>query len=165
VLDTLAKGRRVDRREAIEHRLDLLEVAAEPPDVDAAGADEGADVVSVTSVAPLQLGEGLRVGVEVVEAELSSLLGKQTALLPAGRQRDEIAGRGKLDVHLQLLLEAGDCAQDGVLLGDQLQVDVDGRPSPAEEDGRGTTGQVAASRVLGRGVERRQKASDPFGIG
>jgi hypothetical protein len=93
------------------------------------------------------------------------LLGKQAALFPAGRQGDEIAGGGEFDVHLQFVLEAGDGAEHGVLFGDELQVDVDRRPTPAEEHGGGAAGQVAAPRLLGGLVERGQQALDSLGVG
>jgi hypothetical protein len=113
----------------------------------------------------LELGERLRVRIEVVEGEPSSLLGRQAAFFPASRQGDEVAGGGEFDVDLQFVLEAGDGAEHGVLLWDELQVDVDRRPPPAEEHGGGAAGQVAAPRLLGGLVERGQQALDPLGVG
>jgi hypothetical protein len=116
-------------------------------------------------VVSLELGESLRVGIEVVEAELPTLLGRQAPLLPAGGERDEVPGRGELDVDGQLVLQTGDRAQDPVLVGKELQVDVYGGGPPAEEDSRRSAGQVANALLPGRRVERGQEAPDPLGIG
>jgi hypothetical protein len=101
----------------------------------------------------------------VAEGEPPPLLGGQAALFPAGGQGDEVAGRGELDVDRQLVLQAGDGAQDGVLLGDELQVDVDRRRPPAEQDGCRPARQIADTLFLGRRVEGSGEAPYPLDVG
>jgi hypothetical protein len=51
-------------------------------------------------------------------------------------------------------------AEDGVLVGDEFEVDVDGGCAPAEEDGGGAACQVADSLLLCRGVEGAEEFAD-----
>jgi hypothetical protein len=104
------EARRIDRREAVQERLDLLEALEQPLRLDEARSEKRAHVLAVESVVPLDLGESLRVRIEVIEAELPPVLGRQAALLPAGGERDEVPGRRELDVDGQLVLQAGDRA-------------------------------------------------------
>lgn len=147
---------RVDGGEAVEQRFDLVEVGSQPALLDESGRKERADVITVLCVVALELRERLRVGIEVGEDELPSSLGRQASLLPAGGQWNEVVGRGELDVDLEFVLEARDGAQDGVLVGNEFQVDVDRRSPPAEQYGGCSARQVADPLLFCRGVERGQ---------
>jgi hypothetical protein len=146
----------IDRGEPVEQRFDLVEVGAQQTLFDESGCNERADVIAVLCVVALELRESLRVGIEVGEEELPASLGRQAPLLPAGGQWNEVVGRGELDVDLELVLEARDRAQDGVLVGNEFQVDVDRRPPPAEQYGGRSARQVADPPLVGRSVERGQ---------
>jgi hypothetical protein len=113
----------------------------------------------------LEFGERLRVGVEVAEGKRSPLLGDGAALLPAGGNGNEVVGCREFDVDRQVVLQLGDGAQDGVLLGDEFEVDVDGGRAPAEQDGSRAACQVADSLVLRGGVEGAEEAENAFGVG
>jgi hypothetical protein len=155
---------RVDRGEAVEQRFDLVEVGAQPALVDESGCKERADVIAVLCVVALELRESLRVGIEVGEDELPSSLGRQAPFLPADGQWNEVVGRSELDVDLEFVLEARDGAQDGVLVGNEFQVDVDGRLPPAEQYGGRSARQVTDPLLVGRGVERGQQALDALTV-
>jgi len=148
--------RRVDRGEAVEQRFDLIVVGAQPALVDKSGCKERANVITVLCVVTLELRESLGVGIEVGEDEHPSSLGGQAPLLPAGGQWNEVVGRSELDVDLEFVLEARDGAQDGVLVGNEFQVDVDRRSPPAEQYGGRSARQVADPLLFCRGVERGQ---------
>jgi hypothetical protein len=104
----------------------------------------------------LEFRKSLRVGIEMGEDELPSALGKQAPVLPAGGQWNEVAGGSELDVDLELVLEARDGPQGGVLVGNEFQVDIDGRSPPAEQYGGRSARQVADPFLVGRRVERGQ---------
>jgi hypothetical protein len=107
-LDARSERRGVDGRETVEQGFDLLEIGAQPARVDEAGGEECVYVLTVARVVALELREGLRVGIEVVEGEPPPALGEQAARLPAGGQGNEVGGRGELDVDRELLLQARD---------------------------------------------------------
>jgi hypothetical protein len=113
----------------------------------------------------LELGERLRVRIEVAEGEPPASLGEKAPFLPAVGQRNEVSRRGELDVDLKLVLQARDRTQDGVLVRDELDVNVDRRRPPAKQDGGRPAGQVADALTLGGGVERGQEAPDPLRVG
>jgi hypothetical protein len=160
-----SESRGVYRRETVEQGLDFVEIGAQPTRVDETGGEECVHVLAVARVVALELREGLRVRIEVVEGEPPATLDEHAALLPAGGQGNEVAGRGELDVDRQLVLQARDRPQDGVLLGNELEVDVDGRGSPAEEDRRCPTRQVAEAFLLGRRVEGGDELLDSLAVG
>jgi hypothetical protein len=82
-------------------------------------------------VAPLDLRQRLRVEIEVVKVE-ASLTGDERAQAgPVGPHRNELVRRGQLDVELERFLERRNGAQYRILIGHQLDVDVDGRFTPA----------------------------------
>jgi hypothetical protein len=116
-------------------------------------------------VVALEFGECLGVGVEVAEGERSPLLGDGAALLPAGRNGNEVVGGREFDVDREVVLQLGDGAEDGVLVGDEFEVDVDGGRAPAEENGRRAACQVADSLVLCRVVEGGEETENALGIG
>src|SRR6185503_2078756 len=73
----------------------------------------------------------------------AALAGDEGApLLPARDLRNELIGRGQLDVELELLFDPGQRPEKSVRLGLDLDVHVDGARSPAEEDRRGSAGEV-----------------------
>jgi hypothetical protein len=116
-------------------------------------------------VVAFELGQRLRVGVEVTEREPAPAFGDRAPLLPACGQGDEISRRRELDIDLQLVLEGGDRTQDRVLFGYELQVHVDRRRPPAGKHGCGAADQVADPVLLGGCVEGREQTLDPLPVG
>src|SRR6266700_5980812 len=84
LLDLPPERTRVHGREPVELGLDLVEVGQHPAGVDEAALHQRRDVAEVLRVAPLDLGERLRIGVEVVEAEASLRGHEEAPALPAG---------------------------------------------------------------------------------
>src|SRR5712671_6212275 len=70
---------------------------------------------------------------------------QRTSILPALWKWNEIGWRRELDVEVELLLESGYLAEDLVTIRDELDVHVDGRSSPAEENGRRAAREVDAT--------------------
>jgi hypothetical protein len=165
VLDPGAEGSGVDRRKAVKRGLDLAEVAPHPLGVDEPGAHEGLDVAAIAGVVTLELRERLRVGVEVAERKPLTAVDERASFLPSARKRDEVARERELDVDLQLVLEPRDRSQDRVLIGYELEVDVDRRCAPAGEDSGRPADQVADAVLLRGGVERSQQTLDPLPVG
>ena len=116
-------------------------------------------------MASLELRQRLRVGIEVTKGEPLQALDERASLLPALGERNEVPRGGELDVDLQLVLEAGNRSQDGVLFGNELQVDVDRRRPPAGEDGGRSADQVADAVLLGGGIQGREQTLDPLLVG
>jgi hypothetical protein len=165
VFNPEAERRRVDGGKAVQLGLDFAVIAPKTLRVDESRTDQTAHVGAIASVVALELGQRLRVGIEVTKCEPASAFGKRTSLLPPHGQRDEIARRAELDIDLELVLQAGDRAQDRVLLGHQLQVDVDrGRP-PAGKYRRRPADQIADAVMLGSCIQGREQALDPLPIG
>ena len=65
---------------------------------------------------------------------------------------------------LELLLEGRDDPQDAFVFRDQLQVYVDDRGAPAEEDCGGSSRDVGAHRGLGFPAEGAHEAADPVRV-
>jgi len=116
-------------------------------------------------VPALDLGQCLGGQLEVVERQPALLAGERAAVLPPRHHRDEVGGRGEFDVDLELLLEAGDRPEHGVLLGDDADVDVDGRGAPPVEDRRGAAGEVHPGRPAGLPAEGGHEPPDAGAVG
>jgi hypothetical protein len=123
-----------------------------------------ADVLQILPVATVDLGERLPDELEVIHGELAFLGLEAAAVLPPARNGEEVVGCRQLDVELELLLETGDRAQEAIrFLPDQLQVDVDGRVPPAQEHGRGASGQIHPDRLTRLTPESGQEGTDALG--
>ena len=94
-LDGPPEQGRVDRREAVEERFDLLEVAQQLGTVDQTVAQHPPDVAEILVVAPLDLREGLRVQVVVPERDAALTRDERASFPPPGKRRDEVVGRGQ----------------------------------------------------------------------
>ena len=82
----------------------------------------------------LELGEHLRVGVEMAKGEAPSPIDEKAPVAPPARKRNEIRRRGELYVDRQLLLQPRNRAQRLVLLRIESDIDMDRRRAPAEQD-------------------------------
>lgn len=100
LLHSAPEGRRIDRRVAVELRLDLLEPAPELVAVDQAPGEHLAHVLTVLRVPALDLRERLGVEVVVIEGEAALPRDEGAALLPARDGGDELVRRRELDVDL-----------------------------------------------------------------
>src|SRR5687767_1629886 len=89
-LDRFPEGRRVDRRKAIQVGLDATEILDGAHGLHEPACDHLADVVEILPVSAFDLGEGLGIQVEVIERDATDVLHESTALLPPGRDGDEI---------------------------------------------------------------------------
>ncbi|HEX9312790.1 MAG TPA: hypothetical protein VGA30_08215 [Actinomycetota bacterium] len=83
----------VDGGESKQIRPDLFEEGPRPAGIDEAPPDHFVDVSAVLGMAPLDLGQGLRMEIEVVEAEPSFPGLEDAPALPARRHRDEVGRR------------------------------------------------------------------------
>src|SRR5581483_12244733 len=99
-----------------ELRLDLGVVAPRTLAVDQTALEHRPDVGQVLAVRALELGERLRVEVEVVEGQPSLPPDRRAPLLPARRHGNELRGRRELDVDVQVLLRPLDRAEERVRL-------------------------------------------------
>src|SRR5439155_14279145 len=108
---------RVDRRETVELRLDLLEHAQRQVRLHETRREERPNVVEVLRVCPLDLRERLGVRIEMEEAEATVARHEETSVAPTRRQRDEVRRRDELDVHAQIVLQSRDGTARGVALG------------------------------------------------
>jgi hypothetical protein len=151
---------RVDRRKPVELGLDLVEAGAQPVALDEATSEHFSHVAQILHVSALELGENLRVRIEVTEREPPGTLGKRAPLPPPGRERDEIGRRRELDVDGELLLDLRECAQHLVLLGLELDVDVERRGAPTEQNGRCPAREVAGAFAAGSFAERAHEAAN-----
>src|SRR5688500_13567547 len=110
LLDRSPKARRVDGRKAIQVGLDPVEVRQGTSGIDEAAIDHCSYVFDVLPVAALDLGKRLRIQVEMVERDAPDVAHKFTAVLPTGRDGNEIRRRRELDVDPQRILERGNGA-------------------------------------------------------
>ena len=145
-------------------RFDLLEVHHRARRVDELAVDHGADILQIVFVGSLELPEGLRVGIDVVEAQPALAGDEHAPSLPARGNGDEVIGRRELDVDVDLLLDVLDRPQEVIGLPDEPDVYIDRRAAPAEEDGGRTAGEVAGAVDIGCGSELTHEARDPFGV-
>jgi hypothetical protein len=53
----------------------------------------------------LDLRQGLRVRIEVVDIDAAGATHERASIAPAGQRGDEVAGRHELDVHVEALLQ------------------------------------------------------------
>src|SRR5436305_7646815 len=157
------EGSRVDRGEAVEMGLDLLESLAELSPVDHPTVDHLARVVAVLGMPALDFRQGLGVEIVVIEGEPPLLRDEGAAVSPVGELGNELVRGGQLDVDLELVLEAGKGTKEPVGLGLHLDVDdvdVDRARTPTEEDGRGTAREVKADVPLRLPAELAHEAAD-----
>jgi len=109
LLDASSEGSGVDGGEAVQLGLDLAEVAPQTVRVDEPRADKCAQVCAVAGVVAFELGQRLRVGIEVTKRQPAAAFDGRASLLPPLGQWNEIARGSELDVDLQLVLEPGNC--------------------------------------------------------
>src|SRR5439155_9685031 len=100
----------------------------------------------------------------VVKRQVRELAHEGAAVFPTLGDGDEIVGRGQLDVDVELILEIGNGPKQLVVLGQDLQVEVDGALPPAEEHRGPSAGQVDPRWLTGHGVQRLHEAPDPGGV-
>src|SRR6188474_1323222 len=95
-----------------------------------------------------------------MERDIALLADERASFLPPVGHRDEIGGRCQLDVEIQLLLEPWNLAQQLVLIGNQLDVDVDGGCSPAMENRSCAAGEINPALVRGDSAKRTHELLD-----
>src|SRR5215210_5296975 len=115
-------------------------------------------------MAPLDLRERLRGEIEMPEGQATLAGHGRASLAPPRRQREEVAGRSKLDVDSQLLLDRRQRAQQLVLLRVQFDVDVDRGGAPTDENGGRAAYQVANALRRRRRAKRAHEPSDSLRI-
>jgi len=116
-------------------------------------------------VPALDLGQGLRVEIEVVERHAALARDEGTAFFPPRLDGDEVIGRRKIDVQLQALFQPRNRAQDGILIRHDADVHVDGARAPAFQDGSGATSEIDARVGPARVAERSHEAADALDVG
>jgi len=142
---------------ADEGWLDGLEEGLEARGINEAAGDHGGAIESVAGMAALDFGEGLGVGIVVVEVELAVPCDEWAALFPAGDLGDEKIGTGELDVDVEGFFEGLDGFEETSGLGVGFEVDVYGGIAPAVKDGGGAPDEintpVAAHMIAEGGAE------------
>src|SRR5262249_18669432 len=107
-LDAAPEAARVHRRIAEELRLDPREQLERAGRLDETPARHLAHVLDVLHVASLELGQRLRVRIEMEEVDGALAGDEDAAVLPARERRDEVRRRRQLDAQLEALLQRGD---------------------------------------------------------
>ncbi|MBI3317848.1 MAG: hypothetical protein HYZ90_01690, partial [Candidatus Omnitrophica bacterium] len=83
------EGRRMDRRIAVQKRLDLIKGAANGFWIDQVSAKHRTDILQILTMTPFNLGEGLSVEVIVVKIQVAFPADREAAILPSPKFRDE----------------------------------------------------------------------------
>ncbi len=161
----LAKRPGIDRREAVQFRLNQLEVLQGTARVDQPQSDHGLHVVDVLRMAAFHLCQRLRVQVEMEKRNSSFGCDERAAGLPAWRHWDEVGRRCQLDVDPQLFFQPGERPQQVIQFRLQTQIDIDRAAAPARQDGGDPSREVDAYLGVGLAAEGAHEAADAIGVG
>src|SRR5437762_10435482 len=94
------------------------------------------------------------------KADLTLAADVYAPILPSRKGWNEVRRRSKLDIYLKLFLYLRDRAKHFVQFRIKLQVDVDGRVTPAHENGSRAAGEIAVTLRPGSSPERAHKFQD-----
>src|SRR5437899_12887343 len=101
----------------------------------------------------------------MIECDLALAANEQAPAFPARRHRNEVLGRGQLDVDSELFLQPRDRPKQAIVLWNNENVDVNRALAPAEQDGGRPSCEVHSGLGVGFCTEVSHKAADAIRVG